>query len=152
MITGRCWSGGQRRQPAGRFLDAFQNQSQRYGTNGMLMDLTDRIAKSTVVNVANFPADLVALYTFSGRNYAIPKDLDTIALWYNKKIFDEAGVAYPNDNWTWDDLKAVAVKLTDPAKGRYGMDFRPGEPQTCWSNEVYQNGGYIISTDKKIRL
>ncbi|MDR2480053.1 MAG: sugar ABC transporter substrate-binding protein [Treponema sp.] len=136
----------------GSLPDVFwmhSNQAQRYGTNGMLLDLTDRVATSNVANMANFPADLVNLYTFSGKHYAIPKDMDTIALWYNKTIFDEVGLAYPNENWTWDDLKSAARKLTDASKNRYGIDFRPGEPQTEWANAIYQNGGFVISNDKK---
>jgi multiple sugar transport system substrate-binding protein len=136
----------------GTLPDVFwmhSNNSQRFGTSGLLMDLTDRIAKSTAADLSNFPEDLVNLYVFGGRNYAIPKDLDTIALWYNKELFDQAGLAYPSDSWTWDDLRNAARKLSDPAKKRFGIDFRPGEPQTEWSNEVYQNGGYIISADKK---
>jgi multiple sugar transport system substrate-binding protein len=136
----------------GSLPDVFwmhSNQAQRYGTNGMLLDLTDKIAKSSVADTANFPTDLVNLYTFGGKHYAIPKDMDTIALWYNKTFFDEAGLAYPDDTWDWEDLKAAAGKLTDPSKGRYGIAFHPSEPQTAWGNEIYQNGGYVISDDKK---
>jgi multiple sugar transport system substrate-binding protein len=124
------------------------NQARRYSANGMLMDLTDRIAQSSVADMAHFPDDLVELYVTNGRNYAIPKDLDTIALWYNKTFFDEAGLAYPDETWTWDELKNAAKSLTDPAKNRYGMDFRPNDAQQGWGNEIYQNGGYIISDDK----
>jgi multiple sugar transport system substrate-binding protein len=136
----------------GTLPDVFwmhSNQAQRYGTNGMLMDLTGRIAKSSVADMSNFPQELVNLYTFSGKHYAIPKDLDTIALWYNKKFFDEAGLAYPDETWTWDTLKNAARKLSDPMNNRYGMDFHPNEPQQGWGNEIYQNGGYVISDDKK---
>ena len=42
---------------------------------------------------------VTALYTYDGSYYAIPKDYDTIALWYNKTMFDEAGLEYPNENW-----------------------------------------------------
>ena len=44
-----------------------------------------------------------------------PALVDNLALIYNTKLFDEAGVAYPTDDWTWDDFRAAAKKLTDPA-------------------------------------
>ena len=134
----------------GSLPDVFwmhSNQVQRYVTAKQLVDLTDRIAGSGVLNMSNFPADIVGLYSNDGRQYAIPKDLDTIALWYNKKHFDEAGLAYPDNNWTWKDLKEAAKKLTKP--GRYGMLFTPGETQSGYWNLIYQNGGYVISPDKK---
>lgn len=51
-------------------------------------------------------------YNVDGKQYAIPKDFDTIGVWYNKKIFDEAGVPYPTDDWTWDDMADIAKQLT----------------------------------------
>ena len=136
----------------GALPDVFwmhSNQVQRYMAGGMLMDLTDRISKSSVANMSNFPPDIVALYSSNGKQYAIPKDIDTIALWYNKKLFDAAGVPYPTNNWNWDDLKNAARRLSDPAKGQYGMAFTPGETQTGYWNQIYQNGGFVISPDKR---
>lgn len=40
------------------------------------------------------------------------KDYNPMCLWYNKDMFDAAGVAYPTDDWTWDDLEEAAQKLT----------------------------------------
>jgi multiple sugar transport system substrate-binding protein len=136
----------------GSLPDVFwmhSNESQKYMSNKVLMDLTDRISKSNVAKMANFPPEIVALYALNGRQYAIPKDLDTIALWYNKKLFDEAGVPYPTDRWNWDNLKDAAKKLTNTSKGQYGILFTPGETQTGYWNQIYQNGGTVISNDKK---
>ena len=52
--------------------------------NGILLDLTDQIAKSEVIELENYYADIVNLYSYDGKHYAIPKDIDTIGLWYNK--------------------------------------------------------------------
>jgi multiple sugar transport system substrate-binding protein len=51
----------------------------------------------------------------------MPKDYSTVGLWYNKTLFDKAGVKYPDDTWTWDDLANAAAKLTDKSKGQYGI-------------------------------
>ena len=50
-------------------------------------------------------------------------------LFYNKTLFDAAGVAYPTADWSWDDFRAAAKKLTNPAKNVYGtaMAVNPGE-------------------------
>lgn len=82
----------------GSMPDVFwmhSNEAERYMSNEMLLDLTDRIAESDSIDMSKYPEDITELYTYDGKNYAIPKDVDTIALWYNKTLFDEAGLAYP---------------------------------------------------------
>lgn len=78
----------------------------------------------------------------------MPKDVDTIALWYNKTMFDQAGIKYPDASWTWDTFRAAAKKLTKADGSQYGYTLRPSEDQTGWYNMVYSMGGEIISAGK----
>ena len=71
----------------------------KYADGDVLMDISDRI-KEDNIDTGKYPEALVELYNVDGKQYAIPKDFDTIGVWYNKKIFDEAGVPYPTDDWT----------------------------------------------------
>lgn len=125
------------------------NESQKYMENGILMDLTDKIAKSTVLEMDKMKQDIQTLYQYDGKTYAVPKDIDTIALWYNKTMFDEAGVEYPNENWTWDDYYDAAVKLTKEDGSQFGTAMNPSNNQDGWYNIVYSMGGNVISEDKK---
>ncbi|MCX7884163.1 MAG: sugar ABC transporter substrate-binding protein [Caloramator sp.] len=118
---------------------------QKYAKAKLLMPLTDRIKKDNI-DLNNYPQSLIDLYTYKNDIYAIPKDWDTTALWYNKKIFDDAKVPYPTDSWTWDDLRAAAKKLTDKSKGIYGI-AAPQEDQQGYYNTIPQCGGFIISED-----
>jgi multiple sugar transport system substrate-binding protein len=54
------------------------------------------------VDTSPFLENLLAPYTIDGKVYGIPKDFNTLALHYNKDLFDEAGVEYPNDEDTWE--------------------------------------------------
>ena len=83
----------------------------KYAKGEILMPIDDMIAEQGI-DVANYPAGLVALYNIDGAQYALPKDFDTIGVWYNKALFDEAGVEYPTDDWTWEDMAAKAAELT----------------------------------------
>ena len=74
------------------------NEAQKYMANGILLDLTDYIANSDKLEMDQYPQELKDFYTYDGKTYAIPKDRDTIALWYNKTMFDEAGLEYPNED------------------------------------------------------
>ncbi len=136
---------------AGTLPDTFwmhSNNIYKYASNDMLMNLNDRIAASDKVKMENFPEGLVSIYNFNGKQFGVPKDYDTIGLWYNKTMFDAAGVAYPNDSWTWDDLYDAAKKLTKDDKSQYGF-LAPLHNQEGYYNFVYQNGGTIITPDKK---
>ena len=112
------------------------------------MDLTDKIADSSEIDPANYPEDIWGLYTYDDKYYAVPKDVDTIALWYNKTLFDEAGLEYPTADWTWDDVTEAAKKLTKDDGSQYGLAMGNGSNQDGYYNMVYDNGGYIINDDK----
>lgn len=125
------------------------NEAERYMRNGILMDLTDRIAASDKLEMEKFPEDIRNLYQYEGKTYAIPKDVDTIALWYNRTMFDEAGLSYPDETWTWDDYYEAAVALTKEDGSQYGTAMSPSNNQDGWMNIVYSMGGSVISEDKK---
>lgn len=78
-----------------------------------------------LVDVDPFIDSLVEAYTFDGQVYGIAKDFNSLAVVYNKDLFDEAGVAYPDENDTWetfaDKLRAVSA-LDDDV---YGACFQP---------------------------
>ncbi|HEY4388925.1 MAG TPA: sugar ABC transporter substrate-binding protein, partial [Ktedonobacteraceae bacterium] len=107
----------------------------------------DQISSKNV-NLSDYPSALVSLYTYNGKHYALPKDFDTIGLWYNKTLFDAAGVKYPDDTWDWNTLTETAKKLTNPSKGVWGI-AAPLVDQEGFYNTIPQNGGYVISPDKK---
>lgn len=125
----------------GALPDVFwmhSNQFFKYASAGMMLDLTD-----LNLDYSPYPSGITALYNYEGAQLAVPKDYDTIALAYNKEIFDKAGIAYPDDTWTWDTLRETAKKLTDVANGVYGF-AAPNDTQSGYYNFVYQNGGFIF--------
>lgn len=137
----------------GTMPDVFwmhSNNSQKYMENDLLLDLTDKIANSAVINPSNYYEDITALYQSEGKTYAMPKDVDTIALWYNKSMFDEAGLAYPDDTWTWETMYEAAVKLTKDDGSQYGYAINTGNNQDSYYNIIYSYGGYVINDDKTV--
>jgi len=136
----------------GSLPDVFwmhSNQAQKYMENGLLLDLTDKIAASDKIDMANYYPDIVSLYNSDGKQYAMPKDIDTIGLWYNKTMFDDAGLAYPDDTWTWETLYETAKKLTKADGSQYGYAANTSNNQDSFYNAIYAYGGSVISEDKK---
>lgn len=117
----------------------------KYAANDILLPLDDYI-KDSNIEFDKLPESLVDLYTYEDSKYAIPKDLDTIGLYYNKELFDQAEVSYPDDTWDWDDFLEAAKKLTDKEKGVYGFAAQH-YGQAGHYNTIYQAGGYVISED-----
>ncbi|WP_370359719.1 extracellular solute-binding protein [Catenulispora sp. MAP12-49] len=68
------------------------------------------------IDSSGFAKGILSAGTYEGKVYGLAPDVSTVALFYNKDMLAEAGVAVPR---TWDELKSAAAKLTRP--GRYGM-------------------------------
>jgi len=115
---------------------------QLYASNGVIAPLTG------AVDTSKYPQSLVKIYEYKGKQYGLPKDFDTIGLWYNKKLFDTAGVKYPDSSWTWATFAAAARKLTNTSKGQYGAAALL-EGQEGYYNTIFQAGGYIVAPDGK---
>ena len=140
----------------GQMPDVFwmhSNTAQMYMENDLLLNLDDYIAKDDAIDLANYYEGVVELYNRddNGSQYALPKDHDTIALLYNKAIFDKYGVEYPTDDWTWEDVRDAATKITEAGKadGVYGYAINTSNNQDGWYNIIYDYGGQVITEDHK---
>ena len=82
----------------------------QWATGGQLMDVSDLVAAlpSSVVGSAS--------YLVNGKSYGVPYRQDSWLLFYDKDLFDKAGVAIPNGQWTWDDYVTTAQELTTKLK------------------------------------
>lgn len=118
----------------------------KYASNDMILPIDDLVERDSI-DLNLFPEGLINLYTVDDELYGIPKDWDTTALWYNKKLFDEKGLNYPTDEWTWDDLIEAARILNDEEKGIYGLNARASTQEIIY-NTIAQAGGYVISDDR----
>lgn len=94
-----------------------------FSSRGAFLDLTDMIAKSTVVKTANYFPGPLASTMWDGKNYGLPKATNTIALYYNKDMFKAKGLDPDKPPQTWAELVDAARKLTDPAANVYGLAF-----------------------------
>lgn len=118
---------------------------QLYASNGLLEPV------SSAIEPSNYPKALDDLYTWDGKQYGVPKDFDTIGVYYNKAVFDKAGVAYPTADWTWDEFHQKAKEISDKlkAQGVYGVASGLSGGQEMYYDTILQAGGYIVSKDGK---
>ena len=127
-----------------------------YAKNGTILNITDRLKTSDLPMDQYLPAALDqyrwAEGDFDSGNpdgdyYGLPSDAQAQIMVYNKKMFDAAGIAYPTDDWTWDDMLEAAKALTIPEQEQYGFYF---DPYLIWKGVwVRAAGGSVISDDYK---
>ena len=122
---------------------------QLYASNGKVEPITGAV-DAGAIDPANYPESLVDLYNLDGTQYGVPKDFDTIGLWFNKEIFEQAGVETPTADWTWDDLKSASQTISDELsdEGIYGVAAGM-DGQTTYYNTIFQAGGEVVSEDGK---
>ncbi len=141
------WTKMEAAATGGELPDVFwmhTNEFLKYASNDVLMDLSDLKGTNSY---KDYPESLVSLATYKDKIYGVPKDFDTIALAYNKEIFDNANIAYPDETWDWNKLLEVAKELTDKEKGIFG--FSAGlEDQEGYLPPIAQAGGYVMKDGK----
>ena len=126
----------------GNAPDVFEMNMENYLAymlRGACADLTG------LVNAENYSAGTLEAVSSAGKLYAVPMSFSTCILIYNKALFDQAGIAYPTNDWTWADVQtaAEAIKaLGDDIWGFY---------QPISYNEFYKsvkgNGGSLLNDD-----
>ncbi|HIS25953.1 MAG TPA: sugar ABC transporter substrate-binding protein [Candidatus Pullilachnospira intestinigallinarum] len=138
---GEYWTKLQTALPTGTGPDVFwmNMDAPTYIDAGLLLDLTDAL-ESAGVDMSKYPEAVTEMYESDGKIYGVPKDYDGMALYYNKAIFDEMEVEYPQAGWTWDDLLEKAQALTNDS--HYGFVAR-SDGNSGYQNFVYQNGGSL---------
>lgn len=118
-----------------------------FATKGVFLDLTPLAKNDTAFSTEDFFPSIIDRFTIDGRLYALPRDVAPFAcVFYNKDLFDAAGVAYPTDDWTWEDMLDKAKALTK--KDAEGRTTQYGFYGWAWQNFVYGNGGGVVDDVK----
>ncbi len=127
----------------GTAADTFELDYQNfvsYAKNGSLAALSG-------VDATAYKDSLLKAFTSDGKQYGLPESFSNVVLFYNKTLFDKAGVAAPTASWTWAEEQAAAVKLTD-AKAKVWGDYQPISYNEYYK-AVAQAGGQFLSADGK---
>ena len=120
--------------------------------DGALLDITDYLDAHKDLPAAD-PSDyfpgIISTAMYEGRYYGLPWIAQPVVMFYNKALFDAAGLDYPTLDWTWDDFKAAAATLTqdtdgDGANDQWGFTMNGWPPPQMF---VWQAGGEVVSAD-----
>ncbi|MGX5680100.1 ABC transporter substrate-binding protein [Schumannella luteola] len=126
---------------AGTVSDVFDIEYanyKAYQSSGVLAPLE-------VANPDAYRPSLLEAYSTDGTSYALPSSFSTVVLFFNKDLFDAAGLDYPTSDWTWADEKEAGLALTDQAAGVWG-DHQPVSFYEFYK-VLAQNGGQFLNED-----
>jgi multiple sugar transport system substrate-binding protein len=118
------------------FVDAYR--APRLMANGWLSPIPAEYA------VDDFDPHLLEYFQRGGETYALPHNVQPWALVINLDLFEEYGVQPPEDpeDYTWDDLRAMAEALTDPNQDLYGLGLGAGF--STFLPYLFQGGGRLL--------
>lgn len=124
-----------------------------YAIKGIALDLSPLIARDHY-DTSDYPPKSLQQLQFENKQYAFPQDFPTRGIFYNKTLFQQAGVPLPPGNytdpsWTWQRFLDAAQKLTKPgANGGPGtFGYSTGYVERQWAPWVYTNGGEWLNAD-----
>jgi multiple sugar transport system substrate-binding protein len=122
-----------------------------YQSRGVLLDLKPYIDRDGY-DLTQLADQGVADFTTGDGQYGLPRDLNVIVLYYNKAMFDAAGVAYPDESWDWAKLREVAKQLTRDDNGdgtvdQWGFYTETTDMENFWLSTVWENGGDVLAPD-----
>jgi multiple sugar transport system substrate-binding protein len=117
--------------------------------SGHMLDITKQVSAPDVHWDA-FPVSARKIAAPAGKVIGMPSIVDVVSLMYNKALFDKAGLAYPTDDWTWDDFRQAAKKLTDKSTQTFGTAFPvdPGDAAYRFFPQFWQRGGTLLNADQ----
>ena len=145
------WTKLQTAVAGGEAFDVFWLNSANcpvYASAGALVPL-QQLFEDGSLDAANYPESVLSLYNWEGVQYATPREYDTIGLFYNKDIFDEAGEPYPDDSWDWAKMREVAERLADEDAGRWGLGLHLSG-QENYTNFIFQNEGKLLNDERTL--
>lgn len=111
-----------------------------YASQDAFVGLDDMIAASDI-DTSVYYQEAYDEMNVDGVQYGIPMTVDTRVLFYNKELFDAAGLDYPTDDWTWEDMNGAAstcMQTADDSLSVAGLDLSDAGLFSQW---IYQAGG-----------
>jgi multiple sugar transport system substrate-binding protein len=115
-----------------------------FAAKGVLEPLGPYLDRSEVISRIDFYPITLEAFTWQGSLICIPQNISSLVVYYNRDLFDQAGLPYPSSNWDWDGFTETAKALTRDLDGdgqvdQYGLGVEPSLFRLApfiWQNEA----------------
>lgn len=88
--------------------------------NNLLLPLDSYVQNDPDINIDDFHETVIKYFTIDGQLLGFPRDYAGNLLTYNTDLFDQAGLAYPTADWTFQDVRNAAEQITNTVKSDKG--------------------------------
>lgn len=135
--------------PANVVMINYRNYAS-FAQKGALEPLQPYLYKSTVIKPDDFYSQALQPYIWRGQVLCLPQNISSLVVYYNKSLFDAAGVPYPKSAWAWADFLSAVQTLTNAEKDQYGVGVEPSLIRVA--PFIWQNGGELVNSPQAVRL
>jgi multiple sugar transport system substrate-binding protein len=135
--------------PANVVLINYRNYA-GFAQKGALEPLQSYLDKSTLIKADDFYSEALQPFIWRQQVECIPQNISSLVVYYNKNLFDAAGVPYPKSDWTWADFLSAAQALTKAENDQYGLGVEPALIRVA--PFIWQNGGELVANARGPRL
>lgn len=128
-------------------------EANAFAYHGQLLPMNDYLEAAGVNLEERVGAAAAGAYTYDGNVYGLADRAGCSVCYYNKDLFDAAGIAYPNADWTRDDFLAAAkaiatdADVNDKVWGYVQEDWFP-----YWMSWVYGGNGCVVDAEGNIAV
>jgi len=137
---------------AGNPPDVFELNYENFVTfasRDTLLDIGAYLGASEAIGADTFYPAALDAFAYDGVQYGLPITFSTVLLFYNEDMFDAAGLSYPDESWTWDDVLQAAQALTDPARRVWGI-YQPVQFWEFYKAAAQAGGGLAVTPTVQI--
>ena len=119
----------------------------QFAARGGLEPVGAYLDQSQALHATDFYPQALEAFQWDGQTWCVPQNISSLVVYYNRGLFDLAGLPYPADGWTWDDFLRTARTLTSDLDGdglidQYGAGVSPELFRLA--PFIWQNGGALV--------
>lgn len=128
-------------------VDSFQLPD--FVHNQQIEAVADYAARQGIsLQIDAFYPQLITAFTVNETLYCLPAEFSTLALLYNKALFDEAQINYPSDDWSWQDLRTAAEAISKIPTTFFSVSGLAVTPDLSrWAPFLFQAGGSVLNEE-----
>jgi multiple sugar transport system substrate-binding protein len=125
-----------------------------FAAMGVLEPLAPYLRRSDVISDRDFFPEATDPFRWRGQLMCIPQNISSLVVYYDRGLFDEAGLDYPADDWTWAEFLSTAQALTldldgDGTTDQYGLGVEPSIFRLA--PFIWGNGGELVVLEGGLR-
>ncbi|MBS4177592.1 ABC transporter substrate-binding protein [Lederbergia citrea] len=125
-----------------------------YASKNILLDITDLAKNDNQLDLDDYYEEPLKTARYNDKLYGLPWISQPVLMYYNKAIFDEAGLPYPDNTWDWEQFRKVAKELTvdknnDGRLDQWGTIANGWPPEKIWA---WSYGGGFLNDNGEITI